>query len=68
MSQAFQILLRGLPRRVFLGPGQCTIEVLARLRLMQPELIFWNDLRRTDEPNAGLAFLHQDLPARVFLA
>jgi len=51
-----------------LCPIQSALQILARLRLMQPELVVRNDYCRADEPNAGLLFFNKNLTSGELFA
>ncbi len=49
-------------------PLQGLRQFLARLRLMEPKLVFRDDQRRTHQPYARFPFLNENLTSREFLS
>lgn len=49
-------------------PIKSALQILARLRLMQPEFVVRDDHCRADKPNAGLPFFDENLPSSELFA
>lgn len=57
-----------LPRRIVSCPCQRALQILSRLRRVQPKLVFRDHLSCANEPNPWFTLFHQHLPTGELLA